>query len=202
MIGSITSSRSRGLLFEEKFSFQRSAVGSVIDGIVFKTEIRDSVVPKHANFKPKKIFFLDLCIQSNSVDYPQILTAVVHLSFMYVFILIFVNPRVPPSKSLKPRANGSNIVGHQLPTLLDVTCCVRLHTPSVACCCAKFETGQTLSYVQTDAIIPNIAGQQCWELLCPFARSLKYYFSTKAIFCFTSCMQFKYGYRKYALERL
>ena len=29
---------------------------------------------------------------------------------------------------LKPRANGRNIVGQQLPTLLDVTCCVRLHT--------------------------------------------------------------------------
>ena len=27
-----------------------------------------------------------------------------------------------------PRANGRNIVGQQLPTLLDVTCCVRLHT--------------------------------------------------------------------------
>ena len=29
---------------------------------------------------------------------------------------------------LKPRENGRNIVGQQLPTLLDVTCCVRLHT--------------------------------------------------------------------------
>ena len=135
MIGTITSSRSRGLLFEGKFSFQRSAVGSVIDGIFFKSDFRDSVVPKHANFEPKRIFFLDLCIQSNNVDYRQILTAVVHLSFMYVFILIFVNPRVAPNKSLKPRTNGRNIVGHQLPTLLDVTCCVRLHTPSVACCC-------------------------------------------------------------------
>ena len=30
-------------------------------------------------------------------------------------------------------------------TMLDVTCCVRLHTllHAVACCCAKFETGQT-----------------------------------------------------------
>ena len=72
----------------------------------------------------------------------------------------------------------------------------------VMSCCAKFEFGQTLSYVQTDAIIPNIAGQQCWELLCPFARSLKFYFSTKALFCFTSCRQFKYGYRKYTLELL
>ena len=46
---------------------------------------------------------------------------------------------------LKPRANGRNIVGQQLPTLLDVTCCVRLHTllHVVGCCCAKFESGQT-----------------------------------------------------------
>ena len=32
------------------------------------------------------------------------------------------------SVRIKPRANGRNIVGQQLPTLLDVTCCVRLHT--------------------------------------------------------------------------
>ena len=38
---------------------------------------------------------------------------------------------------LKPRANGRNIVGQQLPTLLDVTCCIRLRTllHVVACCC-------------------------------------------------------------------
>ena len=38
---------------------------------------------------------------------------------------------------LKPRANGRNIVGQQLPKLLDVTCCVRLHTllHVVGCCC-------------------------------------------------------------------
>ena len=56
--------------------------------------------------------------------------------------------------SVKPRANGRNIVGQQLPTLLDV-----------GCCCAKFETGQTFSYVQTDATTPK----QCWEL---FANSV------------------------------
>ena len=35
------------------------------------------------------------------------------------------------------RANGRNMVGQQLPTLLDVTCCVRLHTLMhvVGCCC-------------------------------------------------------------------
>ena len=31
-------------------------------------------------------------------------------------------------KALKPRANGRNIVRQQLPTLLDVACCVCLHT--------------------------------------------------------------------------
>ena len=41
-------------------------------------------------------------------------------------------------------------------------------------CCAKFETGQTLSYMkmQTDATTPNIVGQQCWESLRPFTCSL------------------------------
>ena len=40
-------------------------------------------------------------------------------------------------KLVKPRANGRNIVGQQLPTLLDVTCCIRLHTllHVVGCCC-------------------------------------------------------------------
>ena len=41
------------------------------------------------------------------------------------------------TNSFKPRANGRNIVGQQLPALLDVTCCVRLHTllHVVGCCC-------------------------------------------------------------------
>ena len=34
----------------------------------------------------------------------------------------------PAFTSAKPHANGRNIVGQQLPTLLDVKCCVRLHT--------------------------------------------------------------------------
>ena len=38
--------------------------------------------------------------------------------------------------NLRLRANGRNIVDQQLPTLLDVTCCVRLHTMLhvVGCC--------------------------------------------------------------------
>ena len=66
-------------------------------------------------------------------------------------------------RPLKPRANGRNIVGQQLPTLLDVTCCVRLHTllRVVGSCGAKFETSQTFSYVQTDATTPNNVASVC-----------------------------------------
>ena len=75
---------------------------------------------------------------------------------------------------VKPRANGRNIVDQQLPTLLDVTCCVRLHIllHGVGCCCAKFETGQTFRPVQTDATLLAYNSQHCWELLRPFACSL------------------------------
>ena len=49
-------------------------------------------------------------------------------------------------------------------TLLDVICCVHLHTllHVVACCwefsCSKFETGQTFRYVQAEATTPKIVG--------------------------------------------
>ena len=45
--------------------------------------------------------------------------------------------------SFKPPANGRNIVAQQLATLLNVTCCVRLHTllHVVESCWEKFETG-------------------------------------------------------------
>ena len=49
-------------------------------------------------------------------------------------------------------------------------CCMLLDV--VACCCAKFETGQTFSPVQTDATLLAYNSQHCWELLRPFARSL------------------------------
>ena len=76
------------------------------------------------------------------------------------------------------RANGRNIVDQQLPTLLDVTCCVRLHTllHVVGCCCAKFETGRTFRPVQTDRTLLAFNSQHCWELLRPFARSLTLFF--------------------------
>ena len=57
--------------------------------------------------------------------------------------------------SLKPRANGRNIVGQELPILLDVTCCVRLHTllHVVGGCCIRLHTT-----ANTDATTPNIIG--------------------------------------------
>ena len=51
-----------------------------------------------------------------------------------------------------------------------IPCCLLLDV--VARCCAKFETGQTLSPVQMDATLLAYNSQHCWELLRPFARSL------------------------------
>ena len=58
---------------------------------------------------------------------------------------------------IKHRANGRNNVAQQLPTLLDVTCCVCLHTllHVVGSCCVKFETGQT--FEPTTPIILSVA---------------------------------------------
>ena len=53
---------------------------------------------------------------------------------------------------LKPSANGRNIVGCYMLRRLHTLVCV------VESCCAKFETGQTFSYVQTNATAPNNAG--------------------------------------------
>ena len=62
-------------------------------------------------------------------------------------------------------ANGRNIAGQQLPALLDVTCCVRLHilfhviVPLLGVFVQSLNwTVQTLSYMQTDATTPNIVG--------------------------------------------
>ena len=62
------------------------------------------------------------------------------------------------SYTYRASCKRSNIVGQQLPTLLNIPCCVRLHTllHVVGSCSAKFNTGQTFSYVQTDPTTPNI----------------------------------------------
>ena len=56
--------------------------------------------------------------------------------------------------NVKPREKGRNNVYQQLPTLLDVTCCVRLHNllRVVGSFCAKFETSQTF-----EPTTPNIS---------------------------------------------
>ena len=54
-----------------------------------------------------------------------------------------------PRDTLKPRANGRNIVGQILPPMLDVTHCVRSHTLFVACCLKLLQSlkpRQTFSY--------------------------------------------------------
>ena len=62
---------------------------------------------------------------------------------------------------IKPRAKGATLLANtvKLPTLLNIACCVRLQTllHVVGRCSAKFNTGQTFSYVQTDPTTPNIA---------------------------------------------
>ena len=83
---------------------------------------------------------------------------------------------VPCNITFKPDANGRNIVGQQLPTLFDVARCIRLHTLFMllrveVSCCAKFETGQTFSYMQTDVTTPV---GSCWPtMLRPFAPGFR-----------------------------
>ena len=68
---------------------------------------------------------------------------------------------------VKPRANGRNIVGQQLPNLLDVTCCVRLY--SLTCCWMLLRVvAQSLKPVKLRTDGRNNS-QQCWEL---FANSV------------------------------
>ena len=67
-------------------------------------------------------------------------------------------------KPFTPHANGCNIVGWQLPPLVDITSCVCLHTllHVVAGCCVLLGvagqslTSQTFSHVKTDPTTPNI----------------------------------------------
>ena len=68
--------------------------------------------------------------------------------------------------------NGRNIVGQQLPALLDVTCCVRLHNllHVVACCCAKFETGQTFQPTTPNISFVPLSPKRSATTLDPFAQ--------------------------------
>ena len=65
---------------------------------------------------------------------------------------------------LKLRSNGRNIVGQQFPPLLDVTCCVRLHTLLLVF---------VQSLKQVKLLAPWKRAQHCRELLRPLSRSSK-----------------------------
>ena len=76
-------------------------------------------------------------------------------------------PEIQVKLRLKPRGNGRNIVGQHLPTLLDVTCPVRLHTllHVVGKCCTKFEPVRLLSqHLPTFLLFHDrrSVAQQCW----------------------------------------
>ena len=66
-----------------------------------------------------------------------------------------VDSSLKRTSGVRLRANRRNIVGQQIPTMLDVTRCVSVHTllRVVGSCRAKFDTGQTFSPVQTDATL-------------------------------------------------
>ena len=71
-------------------------------------------------------------------------------------------------------ANGRNVVCQQLPTLLDVTCCVGLYTllHVVACCWKVLRKAWNRSNFKLRANGRSIVGS-CWQtMLCPFARGL------------------------------
>ena len=65
-------------------------------------------------------------------------------------------------------------------TLLDVTCCVRLHTLLFACCCVllgvvakSLKQAKLLAMCKGTQHLLTLLGELCWELLSPFARTFK-----------------------------
>ena len=73
---------------------------------------------------------------------------------------------------IRLRANGRNIVVHQLPTLLDVTCCTPccMFLDVVLCCCAKFETGQTFQPTTPNISFVPWSPKRSATMLDPFAQ--------------------------------
>ena len=78
--------------------------------------------------------------------------------FLYSLYLTLYKLDIPLRRTLKAGSKGvrlncwpttPNIVGSYM---------LRPFAHPVVCCCAKFETGQTISYVKTDATTPNIVG--------------------------------------------
>ena len=71
------------------------------------------------------------------------------------------------------------LVGQQFPTLLDVTCYVRLHTllHVVGCCCAKFETGQTFQPTTPNISFVPWSPKRSATMLDPFAQLFQHCWS-------------------------
>ena len=81
--------------------------------------------------------------------------------------------------NLKPRANGRNIVDQQLPTYLDVTCCVRLHTllHVVGCSCVllrKVWNQSNFSANNSNISFVPWSPKRSATMLHPFAQLLQH----------------------------
>ena len=78
------------------------------------------------------------------------------------------------TSGLKSRANEGNIVDQQLPTLLDVICCIRLHNLLHVVACRFQHCWELLHrFAHHYQQLPTFLTQQCWELLRPFALSFR-----------------------------
>ena len=74
---------------------------------------------------------------------------------------------------LKERANGCNIVGQQLQTLLDQKCYIlRPFAHPVACCCVLLGVVAQSLKPPVKLLTPCKGTQHCWELLRPFSRTI------------------------------
>lgn len=79
---------------------------------------------------------------------------------------------------LKPRANGGNIVGQQIPTIVGCNMLCPFTHPVLCCCVLLQVVAQSLKPVErlvrckrTQQLLTLFVGpgQQCWEFLRPFA---------------------------------
>ena len=94
-----------------------------------------------------------------------------------------IKPLLPNTsiRSLHPKASCKRMQ-HCQPTAPDIVECYMLRPLAhpVACCCKLLGVVvQSLKLVKLLAMckwtqqLSTLLGQQCWELLCPFAHSLK-----------------------------
>ena len=93
----------------------------------------------------------------------QLLT-VIDIRYLKPFSL-----KLKGDKRIKPRTNGRNIVGQQLPAFLDVTCCARLLTllhVVVRFWELLWRAVKLLATCRRTQQGPTLLGQQCWQGSC------------------------------------